>query len=84
MIVHSFIIWGNAVIVIPSALFHAIQDLVVPIMATPLKDEEFLPKCGLICWLDYTSGNVILGGSCHQGEFFCRNLGLPFSCLQSY
>lgn len=44
MIAHSLLIWGNAVIVIPSALFHAIQDLVVPIMATSLEDEKFLPS----------------------------------------
>lgn len=74
MIVHSLIIWANAVIVIPSALYRALQDLMVPILTTPLQ-EEFFPKCSWICWLNY----VILSRSCHWWECFCRILGLPFS-----
>lgn len=79
MIIHSLIIWVNAVVVIPSALFHAIRDLMVPIMATHLQDEEFLPKFSWICWPNYTYENVILGGSCHWWDFFfLRILDLPF------
>lgn len=79
MIIHSLIIWVNAVVVIPSALFHAIRDLMVPIMATHLQDGEFLPKFSWICWPNYTYENVILGGSCHWWDFFFfKNSGSAF------